>query len=423
MILLISPPFYRLQGSHFNGMHLGLSYLASSLKQHGIECKIYNADYLDSDNFANQVELHNSFDTYKTITVDHGHSIWDECMDNIVKANPEWVGFTMFTANFPAIQILSKKIKEYNSNIRIVIGGPHVTLTEGGVLKELPHVDYALCGEAEFSLPLLIRKIGHKMSGSITNLDILPFPDRQNHLAIDAKDMNSIITSRGCPNNCSFCASPVIWKRKVRFRSIENIIQELREIESLGIKQVQFHDDTFSFQETRFKDLLTAIKKENFNFTWSCTTRLTHVNEEILHLMKDAGCDRIKVGVESGNKEMLKKINKQITPKLILKQTKLIQDIGIPLTIYLMLGFPDETNTQALDTISIAKKINPTYSSLSVVVPYFGTELYNNFINPDQHDKNKKHWEYFFHQTKEMILTDKIKSETIEQFWNLNDRN
>jgi len=137
--------------------------------------------------------------------------------------------------------------------------------------------------------------------------------------------------------------------------------------------------------------------------------------------MKEAGCVRVKVGVESGSRNILKMINKRISPELILHKTNLIKKIGLSFTAYFMIGFPGETDVQVMETIELARKIRADYYSLSVVAPYYGTKLYHDFINNNGYEEIKDHWEYFFHHSKDMILTSGISKEMIDAFWSLND--
>ena len=438
-VLLVSTPFYRLQGSHYNGINLGLGYLSSVLEACGVECKMYNADYLPGDSYANQVELFNHYSDYKKLIRNTEHPIWQECVAQIEAYNPDWVGFSMFTANLPSVDILSRLVKKRLPHSKIVVGGPHVTLAEDEVLREAEGVDFAIIGEGERSLVELVTGVPYnKIRGLIyrecdrivvnpkgpfvDNLDVLPFPKRNNFIPDGVRiQSHHVITSRGCPNKCAFCASPVIWRKQVRFRTIENVIEELRQMKESGYRYIYFLDDTFTFKKKRILKLLERMREEKMNFEWACETRLNCLDEDILAAMKKSGCVRLKVGIESGNMRILNMIDKGITPKLVLEKTALIRKFGLPLTAYFMIGFPGETDAEALDTIELAKRIEADYYSLSVVAPYYGTRLYNEFANNNGHKKIRNNWEYFFHQSREMILTSKISKEVVDKFLALND--
>jgi len=436
-VLLVSPPFYRLMNSHYNGINLGLAYMAAVLEKHGIECRMYNADFKDNEAYADQRGLYENYSNYKTIVRASSHPIWEECMNLIIGYKPDFVGFSMFTANCPAVDILARQIKEVNPSIKIVAGGPHVSLAGKLVLQECQALDFAIQGEGEFNLlhliqgkpieeiqGLIYRKEGKIIVNNtqtlIGNIDDLPFPLRESFYP-EKNQISShyIITSRGCPNNCSFCASPVIWKRKVRFRSVENVFDELRLMKRAGYDYIQFLDDTFTFGKKRLLRLLNLL--ETLEMQWTCDTRLTCLDHEILSAMKRSGCIRVKVGIESGNAGILKRTNKGLTPELVVEKTRLIKEAGLSLTVYFMIGFPGETDIEALETIKLARKIAADYYSLSTLAPYYGTEIYNDFVNSERHQKMKNHWEYFFHQSRDMILTTGISEEVIEEFWSLNE--
>ena len=436
-VLLVSPPFYRLQSSHYNGINLGLAYLSAILIETGIDCHIYNADFMPGHNYADQLELYNHYGDYKKTIGNPNHPIWHECVDTILSYHPDWVGFSMFTANLPTVALLARRIKQCSPNIRSVVGGPHVTLSCESVLSSAPAFDFAIRGEGEKSLPRLIkgeafnhingliyrdggRIIVNPETRFIMDLDQLPFPVRNRFFPQGQQiETHYVITSRGCPNQCAFCASPVIWKRKVRFRSVDNIMAELDFMAEEGYRRIQFQDDTFTFRKRQVMALMRRMREARFGFTWTCDTRLNCLDEKILEAMKAAGCVRVKVGVESGNPEILRLINKDITPELVMEKTALIKSLGMSLTAYFMIGFPGETDAQAMDTIALAKGLDADYYSLSVVAPYYGTKLYRNFMDDNGYRNLKNHWEYFFHHSRDMILTSKISPGIIDQFWGL----
>ena len=239
-ILLVSPPFYRLMGSHYNGIHLGLSYIASILNKNGHDVEIYNADFFDSSAYLNQRELFENFDTYKKILNNINHLIWKEVRETIKQANADYIGIQMYTATFKSAQILATIAKSLNPEIKIIVGGTHPTLDPEGTIRSGPY-DYVIKGEGEYTFldilngidPVKIKGLtfrnrdGDIVSNEdrdfIIDLDSLPFPARDRFYIGNGKiDVGAIITSRGCPFQCRYCASPQIWKRETRFRSIKN---------------------------------------------------------------------------------------------------------------------------------------------------------------------------------------------------------
>ena len=192
-VLLIAPPFYRLMGSHYNSLHLRIAYKAAVLKEHEHYVKVYNADYYDSANYANQRELFQNYPSYKAALNDLTNPIWTEVRDKIASFAPDIIGITMLTANYKAAQNIAKISKALDSNLKVVVGGAHPTLDPEETVAE-EEFDYVIRGEGEFSFLELvegreereIKGISYKKDGKaihnesrpfIDDLDILPFPN------------------------------------------------------------------------------------------------------------------------------------------------------------------------------------------------------------------------------------------------------
>ena len=439
-ILLISPPFYRLMGSHYNGLHLGLGYIASFLERHGHQVFLYNADFEDSNVYLDQRELLDNFDHYKQVLGDLGHPIWDEVRKALQSSDPDYVGIQMYTGTFKSAQNVARLTKEYNKEIQVIVGGTHPTLDVKGAVG-FEYYDFAVKGEGEFTFldlaegkgPAKIENLAYKDDEAhivenpsreqIPDLDGLPFPKRDGFLVgNERQDVGGIITSRGCPYSCSYCTSPRIWHGKVRYRGVESILEELRLMTEVhGVSLVRFQDDTFTLNKLRVVRILRGMIERGLKIEWVCDTRVDKIDYEILRLMKEAGCVRVKIGVESGSDEILKRVNKGITVKQIKRAVEMIKGLNIPLTIYLMIGFPGETDEDVRKTIALAEEIEADYYSLSVIAPYYGTKMYFDLVN-NGFRFGKSNWEYFFHQSKEMIMNVNISQSLVDEFWALNDK-
>ncbi len=439
-ILLISPPFYRIMGSHHNGIHLGICYISSVLKKNGHEVIIYNADFCEGNSYLDQRKLYENFEHYKIVLNDLNNPIWKEVKDTIKDVNPEYVGIQMYTGTFKSSQNVAAIAKEINPAIKVVVGGTHPTLDPLGTIR-FDSYDYIVRGEGEFTLLELLNDNDlHKIDGltfrtddneivnnkgrnNNNNLDDLPFPDRDNFYSGNGKiDVGAVITSRGCPFQCTYCSSPQIWNRKTNYRSVENVLEELKYlVKHHNISLIRFQDDTFTLNKERAVAIFEGILKNNLNINWICDTRVDKLDRQLIKLMKKAGCARIKVGVESGSDDILKRVKKGITTKQIKEAIGFIKDVGISLTTYFMIGFPGETDEDVKKTIQFAEEIQADYNSLSIIAPYYGTEMYKGLVN-DGFDFSKCHWEYFFHQSKEMLLNTKISEDLRESFLNLNEQ-
>jgi len=438
-ILLINPPFYRLMNSHFNGLSLGLCYIAGVLKNAGFYVRIYNADYLNDTKYITQKEILENYENYKTILQNPENPIWQEIKSTLKDFKPDLVGITALTGTYKSAEIIAKIVKDFDPGIRLVIGGVHPTILPDEVINT-DLFDLVVRGEGENTF-LEIAK-GEKKedipglsyrddNGSIVHnpdrpyikeLDAIPFPARDLYInEPESMDYGYIMTGRGCPFQCTYCASKKIWNRKARFRSEQNVIEELKYVQrTFGTRSFYFIDDTFTLDRKRAKRICQMIIDESLNIEWICDTRVDTLDEELLFLMKKSGCTRVKIGVESGSDRILKKIKKGITKDQIRHAVSLIRKARLDFTIYLMIGFPTETNQDVHETIDFARELDPKYYSLSILAPYPGTEIYDDVLKSGI-TLPKEHWEYFFHQSKDMILTLNINKKTIEEFLSLND--
>lgn len=469
-VLLVNPPFYRLLGSHYNANSLGIAYIASSLNQHGHEAYLYNADFMDRKEYENLKGLFEGFHDY-TQYFKHPdkYPIWDEVVNNILRYNPEWVGYTCYTANVSAVDIISRKVKEKAPHIRQIVGGPHATL-DRDLLKKLPAIDLACAREGEMVMLELVNGVDpkkilgcvsrnalgfihHNGDAPALDADALPFPERDKfwNMTEEQKltvDVSYLVTIRGCPYRCNYCASPYSWKRnKVGYRSPDSILGEMHHLKDnywnrkkeydyaasanaeskskLLIKDntmVYFVDDVFTVKKKRSKEVLRRMIDDKLEMPWKCEARTDHLDVELCELMAEAKCSRVKLGFESGSDRILKQIQKDETKEDMRRGAKMLRDAGVPFTAYFMTGFPGETDDDLRETIEFAKEIKADFYSLSVLSPYFGTKLYYDLMESG-HELDKKPWEYFFHQTGDMMVNDTISKEVLEEYLSLNELN
>ena len=251
-VLLVNPPFYRLLNSHYNANSLGIAYVASYLNSRGHDAWLYNADFLNRNSYVKQNEIFEGFDNYKKFFENEDHDLWEETVDKIIEFKPEWVGYTSYTANITAIDIISKKIRQKDPTIKQVIGGVHATL-DHEILNKLSSIDYSIQREGEHAMSALVEGRDPKnISGVVSrdenkliynfdadvikNIDSLPLPEREKFwgLSEDEKlmvDVSYICSIRGCPYRCNYCASPAHWKRnKTQYRSPQSIIDEMQHV-------------------------------------------------------------------------------------------------------------------------------------------------------------------------------------------------
>ena len=325
--------------------------------------------------------------------------------EKIKEFNPEVIGIT--TMSFTIIDALetARMAKLINPGVKIVFGGPHVHIF-GKETLELGVSDFIVLGEGEKTFHQLIKNLGdeEKLKGIpglifydqnhnlintglrefIENLDELPFPDRgliNNKKYFSLLGANNLvttmITSRGCPYQCSFCDRPQLGKR-FRARSFKNVVDEIEECLKLyGIKEFLVYDDTFTVDRQRAIDICNEIIRRGLRITWDIRARVNTVDEELLLLLKKAGCERVHYGVEAGTQKVLNIFRKGITLEQAEKAFKLTKKAGLQTLGYFMIGNPTETKEDILATIKFAKKINPDYVHITITIPYPATDLYS----------------------------------------------
>lgn len=476
-VLFVNPPFYRILGSHYNGISLGISYIASILNQEGHDAWVYNADFLGTREYKSSYKVYKDFSNYIDIFQKEDHPIWEETVDSIIKFEPDWVGYTCYTANINAIKIISNKVAKRLPSCRQIVGGVQSTL-DSALIEKLPAVDYAIKREGEMSTlklvnginPSLIEGVTYRENSKIHEGGFSPiiqlsdqnyFPERDKFwthggrpATLDEKlnmDVSYVITLRGCPYRCTFCASPEIWGRKnLQYRSPSNVVDEMEILknkywkeshidysilspnsknkndllnDAIKIKDntiVYFVDDVFTLKKNRSLKIMQEIIDRNLQMPWKCESRADNIDDDIAEMMSKSGCVRVKLGIESGSDKILKQIKKDESKKDMRKGIECLKKHGIPITAYLMTGFPNETDEDLQETIDFAKEIDADFYSLSILSPYFGTEIYFESLKENV-PLDKEPWEYFFHQSKKLMLNNTLSDKKLEEFWKLSD--
>ena len=438
-ILLINPPFERLfgEGAAPRGVKtpLGLCYIAGLLEKNGFECKVYNTDFIENPNVLSSKSFTKMYKTYLNTLNNLDSKVWIEIKEKLRDFDPDFVGISVMTPMLVSGLNVAKIVKSYNSDIPIVFGGVHPTISPEETI-EYDDVDIVVRGEGEKTFLDLIKNyndkrnikgITYKSRNKIINnpsrplikdLDELPIPAR--HLLFDYKKyppetFGNIFASRGCPYNCIFCASNKIWKRTVRYRSPENVIKEIKHIKNnFNTRLFRFEDDSFTLNKKWVFSLCNLIINEKLNIKWTAETRADVVDDELIKKMKEAGCKMIDIGVESGSDTSLKKIKKGVTLDQIRNAFKIIKSNNILTNAFFIVGFPWESEKEINMTVSFMKELNPFHAYFSVSTPYPGTELYDIYDKENLIPK-KINWANFFHQSSDMYLTKKYSRNEVSE--------
>jgi radical SAM superfamily enzyme YgiQ (UPF0313 family) len=350
-ILLIDPPFKSFAGIFSLYFPLGLTYLAGAAKKAGFACRILDMDAAEpktgSFDYAREYE---SYNNYVTALNDANHPTWQLLRQLVIEQNPDFIGISALTTKFGSVIQTARFCRQVLPKVPIIAGGAHAS-TMPELTASIPEVDYVLRGESDESFTELLealrdrKDLGHigsltwKKDGKIIhnpdrpfvqNLDSLPLPDRKalmNPEHYSSEDMGIILTSRGCPFRCSYCFH--MWERKVRFRSVESVIEEISQVHrDFGTTQFSIKDDSFTVKRSHVIKLCEAFRKLPFKITFNCTTRVDILDDELVKTMKEAGLAQISLGIESGSAAILRETDKDITHSQIIKAAELLNRHG-----------------------------------------------------------------------------------------------
>ena len=297
------------------------------------------------------------------------------------------VGINILTDYYLQAKDLARRLKAEGKIV--VLGGVHPSVMPKESIEEC-NADFIVVGEGEETMDELVKAIENKKSTKhikglysrnnfsnfkprepIQNLDSLPFPDWKSidprkyqkapHGAIVKNfPVGPITSTRGCPYECTFCASPKFWCRKLRYRSPENVVDEIEYlIKHFGVKEIHFEDDNLTLNRGHIESICKLILKRNINIPWATPNgiRADKVDEPLLRLMKKAGCYFVVFGVESGNQEILNTIKKHETLKDVERAVRLANKIGFITQGFFIFGLPGETEETIKKTIEFAKSI------------------------------------------------------------------
>ncbi|MBR9702914.1 B12-binding domain-containing radical SAM protein [Candidatus Woesearchaeota archaeon] len=369
-VLLIDPPMQRFMNFSKGGIPIGLLSLAGQLQQDGYEVKTLDADYFPEGEPYPFMEKIERYQSYLSSLEDRQHPLWREVTDLIDDFSPDVVGISVISTKAKSAKIVAELAKAQGVP-RVIVGGPHATLFPEDLGSD-PHIDSVVQGEGEFSFnEAMTKKL--VSFGRINDLNALPSPARETLVGLDrykdTSDLGMLMSARGCPNDCNFCCSNALWGTKVRFRSIDNVMEEIDDIhDSFGVDDFYVVDDTFTLNKRRVKAFCAEMEQRPY--TWSCLTRMDRVDDEIVEALIDSGCRLVKVGLESGNQNVLNGMNKQITLEKVRKAANIFNDHGLKWIAYVMAGVPDETVKQMDDTMDFVLETRPTYLSPSIFTPY-----------------------------------------------------
>jgi len=381
VLLAVPPGCDKLEVYQVMGLRappLGLAWIASVLERRGHEVKIVDSPTL-------------------------GLSIGD--FVKIVESwSPDVVGLSSLTPTIRLAYKAAKAVKAVDEDMKVVVGGVHATFMWREVLEECPHVDYVVLGEGEETMSQLIEALEKEakprgipgialrnesgeavMTGPWRPVDLERLPPPARHLLpMDRYTVFDrpvrvvhIMASRGCPYGCVFCATSYYFGRRVRFRRVEQVLDEVAECaDKYKTKTFAFTDDELTINKRWFDSFLKGLRERGLDIRWTCGSRVDSVDERLLARMFSSGCTTIYFGVESGSQETIDKIGKRIDLRQAEKVFEAIRKVGGSAVATFILGFPWETVDDMKKTIKFALKLDPDYAQFTYATPYPGTPLY-----------------------------------------------
>ncbi len=314
---------------------------------------------------------------------------------------PDIVGITSVTATFNSALKVAQNTKQTYPKALVVLGGPHVTISDDQFLLQHPEVDVVVKGEGEQTIVDLARYvagtknlndvggIAFSSKGRVThtairpciqNLDDLPYPAYHYFPLIKYRIFKKIgvpiLTSRGCGSNCSFCLVPQIAGNNFRARSPASVLNELQTVkERYHVDFVTFNDEIFTYDKQRVLDICSGIKQRKIKVPWDCQTRVDLISKELLNSMKEANCQSINFGVESANQGILNAMGKGTTVQQNAAAVRMAKEAGLSVTVSLVLGYPGETDQTIHQTIDFIKRTEPDDLYLFLATPFPNTKL------------------------------------------------
>jgi len=348
---------------------LGIAYVASSLRAAGHELELLDGKLAG-------------------MTV-------DEIAARVREGRPDLVGITCMTVEYPRAVEIARRIKQDRADVPVVVGGAHVNAVGRQALVEGEAFDFACVGEGEHlaceladalergddpsAIPGLVsRRGGEPVTGPPRpppdDYDALPFPawDLFRHV-----ETLPLITHRGCPFRCVFCSHNSGFKP--RYRTPANVLDEIEEVlDRYRPRRIRIEDETFGLHMGRTKAILEGILSRGFHgrVTFSAQTRVDRADPEFMRLMKTASFETLELGVESGNPDVLRRIEKGITLEQVEHAVALAKRTGLRVWCKFILGHPHETHATIRDTIDFIAKLNPDRLSVSIMTPFPGTPIH-----------------------------------------------
>jgi len=329
----------------------------------------------------------------------------------------------IFSASTPSINhdsTIPAVVKQVLPKVKVAVFGIHVGTLPDDTFKTTPGLDFILRGEPEFTALELAKNLSsgadlesvtglsfdgdgeikhNPERGFYPELDEVPFPawdlvDLNNYtLPFSGRRFLMVMSSRGCPFDCTFCVAQSYYGKKVRKRSAERIVDEIEyNIREFGIDDFFFWSESFTIIKKNIHELCDEIIRRNLKIKWVCNSRVDSIDLQVLEKMKQAGCWMISYGIESGDQGILDRAKKKISLEQVEKAVKLTREVGFQMAGHFVLGLPGETEETLKKTAELSRKLDLDYAQFYCASPWPGSRFYDEakregWLNTDDWDK------------------------------------
>jgi anaerobic magnesium-protoporphyrin IX monomethyl ester cyclase len=356
-----------------------------------------------------------------TILIENGYSVTMQRPFSVDEIDTNFDVFCLSgtTLEYTMNTKISQYIRENNCHAVIILGGTHATALPDSCYGS-GNFDIVFSGEGESNIVELIEAAVAGYRGVfnstelVTNLDTVPFPDRKLIVGSHGGDIfanyknyigtgsENFITARGCPFNCYFCASDQLWPGKVRFRSIRNIVLEMKDIiAKYNIRQFRICDDNVTSHPTRCLELCDEIQREGLDIVWRCSVRAESLTDDMSAAMSKAGCKEVSVGIESGDQRVLDSLNKRTTLDKMYNGCLAANKYGMDIRALMLIGTPCEHLDTPEKNRDYLASLPYDIAILSTFVPLPGTAIWDEpskfnceILTKDFSLYNKDYWVY-----------------------------
>lgn len=341
---------------------------------------------------------------------------WEDYIRDLQALQPDIIVLSITTPTLENDVRAAILAKEQCARALVGAKGAHFLTLDQEALIKYPDLDFVFRGEYEETMSELYQRVSEQLPaaparydlggiagltwrrgglelernpdrGLVKDLDCLPYPARHlvNPMHYIRPDLGvpqtTLVTERGCPFTCSFCLAPAVSGAKVRRRSPENVVGEIREcVEKHNTRDFLFRSDLFTADKKWVARLCEAIIASGLNIRWACNSRVDTIERETLRLMRKAGCWLVAFGVESGSEELLERMDKRIDKDEARAALKILREEKVKSSIYLLIGMPWETRETFRETVEFAKELDPDFVEFFYVYPFMGTRLYEDAV-------------------------------------------